>query len=299
MENYIEPYDYIKDSNGNIYLAKGLTKNKKACLAKLVYVRIEEKIIKSKSSYPKASHNIPFHRAHNASHMDYIIELKEIVEVVKFKNFRLTESKDISPIIKEIVRLVNSNNGKAYLFGSRILKIDNSESDWDLIITGIEDPKKLVSKIIMPMSDKIRVFNHEEIMDRVNRYSKPNGFFRMKTLLELFKDTTLYLKYFDFEIGLFFSGGEEVLLPDFESLSNSVYKSIVGEIVSANGASFHIPRSFKIKTPENEILNIITPIWELGGLELLEGKKITINGLQKINNKEWWLGGSNSEVIFN
>ncbi len=286
----LEPYDYVEDRKGWIYLVKG-------------YMPVSGNVVVAPIYSPepnrKKTKNIRVESLRNkigesALSTGNDIELK-LDFIKKHYNrstpFRINSSLENDAAVRALVDLSIESNCDLRLFGSRRLNIDKPGSDWDFLILGCTDPNSYVKKLIN--TDFVRAFNSSEIETRVQRYKHSEHWATPSVLRKIFSKTTLYVKTELGEIGLFFAGntpfhlspiGEE---PDLHS--------IVGAPLRNRGLSFSMPREITIRSEES-IHTVRTVSWSLCGLELCDQETFKFDGLVSLGNKEWWFGSNHSKI---
>jgi len=124
----------------------------------------------------------------------------------------------------------------------------------------------------------------------------PNGYINPVFLEKIFPKTTAYFKTKSSEIGLFFASDTDSIIPNIDNDYFFAKDYCEGTILASDGSSYLMPRRFSIECRKGKIKNIITPIWELGGIEECFDFKVSIEGLLKLSDDTFWLGGKNTSL---
>lgn len=289
----VKSYDYFEDDNGWIYLFKGVILSKEKIVGSPVYTPGTNRLKVKTFSEP--------HLKLSAKKTSLSMGNEREIPFGKVKKlFRNSEAlHSLHPAIKghkflqSFIEIMSSLGLTVRLFGSRQLGIETPQSDWDFLVSGTDEPKIVVEKLISKFAGQLRLFNSVEIDDRVSRYALDEPWANKNLLGKIFSKSTLYLKSPVGELGLFFEGSSPNKLPN--EVLNGESKDMAGRFLKSSGKSFHMPREFLVES-DGEVQKILTISWALGGVEELEGCQVQFSGLRKIGERTWWFGCNGSDI---
>jgi len=291
----IRAFDYVKDLQGNIYVIRGFTKEANNIIVKPIYLSKNDKLIKYVRKLEHIKLAIPKHCGW-ADCDNYIMTHDDVHNIFPRNKLLLKECHCGSKLLNEIDDFISHHNAKCYLFGSKRLQIHKDNSDLDILIIGKTNPSLIIKSLLAELHGRIRSFSSIECKQRVIKYGYPNGYINPVFLEKIFPKTTAYFKTKSSEIGLFFASDTDSIIPNIDNDYFFAKDYCEGTILASDGSSYLMPRRFSIECRKGKIKNIITPIWELGGIEECFDFKVSIEGLLKLSDDTFWLGGKNTSL---
>lgn len=282
----VQEYDYILDKNNWFHLVKLVLEEGTYITKPIHYCGVNHSKYKtriSSASPPCGTRYII------GSPFDFKLTESEVSSVVSPIELKLKSGNPHDVLaIREFSKSVNS---KALLFGSRLIGKENSTSDWDLLIDTHLNPLEFVNLLVTKVPN-LRRFTKPEIYERSCRYKIDSALDSSDVSLnELFDVTTIYLKSQCIgEIGIFFRNSLAKKM-DYSKIKNygslvTTNRSIIGKIAPSLGKSFHLPRRFTLKTETDEEITIHSTVWELSGLEAMNGRTVSVRNAIKLNNQD-------------
>jgi len=288
----IRAFDYVKDLHGNLYVVRGVTKEANNIIVKPIYLSKNKELIKYDRKLGHIKLTIP-RRCEWADYDSYIMTHDDIHSIFQRNKLLLKECHCGSKLLNEVENIISHHNANCYVFGSKRLQIHKDTSDLDILVIGKSNPSLIIKSLLSELHGRIRSFNRIECQQRAIRYGYPYGYINPAFLGKIFPKTTVYFKTKSSEIGLFFASDEDSIIPNIDNDYFFSTDYCEGTILASGGSSYLMPRHFSIECRKGKIKNIITPIWELGGIEECFDFKVSIEGLHKISEDIFWLGGSN------
>jgi len=293
-----QPFDYVEDSMGWLYLVKAVFLLSGEIVAKAMYYPHEGCLKKCKNSLPELNLILPQPVARFGGFFDFILQQSTISKWnPRTAQILPANTGQVNSLVNHIATTLEQLGAKCYLFGSRALGLHTNQSDWDILILSTECPSKLLKFLLLTFGKTIRLFSTEECQQRANRYaSQPNGI-DYDVLFKIFQYSTPYLKSDHVEIGLFFSPPFCKPLP-FEpnDLVNEQLFSLYAYPIDSIGTSYHLPRRICVQDVNGHFHTIYSVIWELGGIEQVQDILFEFSGLRKIDNYTWWMGGEEATL---
>ncbi len=289
-------YDYVRDAEGRTYVIRGRLANRAIYAAKVIYSP-------SRPAHRKCCTRLPAHRAVPkfarcplADSTVFLLSPEDIVAHYPRNQRLLKEESPSLPVVQQFCRIVESLGCEIYLFGSRRLDIAAPDSDWDCLITLPPAPPIVLSAILGELCKRARRYNEPEIVRRARRYAWPAGPNPVETLIQVFSQTTTYLKTRATELGIFFISKADGCLPDLPKLLHVAPQSISGSIVDSRGHSYLMPRFINIRTQAGTVATVKTTMWDCAGLEALRGLDVAFHGVRRICGSTWWFGGPEARM---
>ncbi|MDR2345869.1 MAG: hypothetical protein LBE18_07355 [Planctomycetaceae bacterium] len=285
MANIIDtivPFSYIRDKKQNIYIVRVIDSNKQKIFAKLLYINDNGLYVKKKAT--KLEEYYKYHKWISHHEIDEVWSPLLIDEITSKKHF----------ILKKLYQLSYDNDVDLFLIGSRLIGLDNSNSDWDFLVK-CHNPMFFYKQILQYVPD-IRKYNQNELFERAKRYSIPNSLYSLEVLFTLFKQTCTYTKYGNMDIGLFF-------IKSFQNqwIESTIFVDSIMHcsVITKLSDSYSMPRIIAVRTMNGCILNILYTDWLLYGLENYQNnKQIDFFNLWKVNDKLFVLDNEKGYVKF-
>lgn len=279
----LTPFSYIQDKKRNIYTVRFADNEKGVYLSKISYRYKKGNYIKQRE----------FKCAENSKNIKWLNKNNIIKTWTPLQITEQSFAKDF--IISEIYSEIIKYNANLYLIGSRLLNIENDNSDWDILIKCEVPPLQIFDSLIKNVS-KIRKYNQYETIKRAERYSVPYSQYTKMELCKVFSQCCTYIKYQGKDIGLFFiksfynswfKGDTYV-----ESLSNLT-------LLQEKTDTYSMPRHLQLMQENGDVITIISIDWLIYGIEDVKQNKFNFFNLWQVSTSLFVLDHQIGYVKFN
>ncbi|WP_290920375.1 hypothetical protein [Halodesulfovibrio sp.] len=284
----INSYDYIFDKKGNIYTVRGKTQT--GVVATLTYYKSQQRLTREKKacSYKKLNINPLEH-----SISEFEIPYSKITKVVPFssRNQRILDLQ--SPFSSICQRIVQNCQADVYLFGSRLLQLEKTTSDFDYIIDTTERIEEITQYIAM--FSEVSNLSNSRISKRASRYRLDSPGIEHETAIWLAKNCTSYINVNGQEIGIFFTN-TKYSCPFIPSCVNNLAKHNFSGYFIHTAESCYMPRILKVKN-EFEEIRVITTSWLLFNATQWQGY-VQLTNLFHLSDNYYFFSNNHSQISF-
>jgi hypothetical protein len=291
MLNVFEPFDYLRGTDGNVYVVRGVLRDGHSLVVHPIYSIVDGELRKLNiKASPTASIDLNT-KFSEILDVDCCIVANSVISTFQKARARpIGTVQSIDSEMRGVTYELLKRASAVFLYGSRALAMGAQGSDWDFLLSmssmsgGCLTTRQILEELFT--AGVMKPYGSDDIEALISKYQYSETCISKNTLRKVLERCLPFGKAGEKNVDLFtLRDGKNMFM--IEQLYEG-FTTIEGILLRSGGESFMMPRKIRISTVRG-IAEVWHLAWLLAGLDEMAGSRIRLtNTLLDKTGRVWF-----------